>query len=63
MKTANMTPSSEKVGPGRPDIGPACHISLTPGLMQAVDAKAEAEGVSRAEMIRRLLEKALEQNK
>lgn len=48
----------EEVGPaptGRPAIGPAINVRLEAGLLAAVDARAEHEGQSRAETIRRLL--------
>lgn len=40
---------------GRPAIGPAFSVRLPPGLLARVDAAAAAEGVSRAEWIRRTL--------
>lgn len=49
----------EKRGPGRPEIGPAIQVRLPEDLLAAVDAKAEAENVSRAEMVRTLLDEAI----
>ena len=51
----------EERGPGRPEIGPAIQVRLPENLLTKVDARADAEGVSRAEMIRELLAKALDQ--
>lgn len=48
-----------KRGPGRPEIGPAIQVRLPEDLLAAVDARADAEGVSRAEMVRMLLAEAL----
>jgi metal-responsive CopG/Arc/MetJ family transcriptional regulator len=42
-------------GPGRPSTGTPIHIRLPPEVLAHVDAWADAEGVSRAEAIRRLL--------
>ena len=42
-------------GPGRPEIGPAVLIRLPEELLTALDRKAEGEGISRAEIVRRLL--------
>ena len=42
-------------GPGRPEIGPAIQVRLPENLLTKVDARADAEGVSRAEMVRTLL--------
>ena len=49
----------EERGPGRPEIGPAIQVRLPEALLAAVDARADAEGVSRAEMVRMLLAEAL----
>lgn len=46
-------------GPGRPEIGPAVLIRLPEELLAEVDRRAEAEEVSRAETVRRLLGEAL----
>jgi hypothetical protein len=45
----------EERGPGRPKIGPAIQVRLPEDILAAVDARAEATGVSRAEMIRTTL--------
>lgn len=47
---------------GRPKTGERSHIAarVTDDEAQAIDAWAEANGVTRAEAIRRLLSKALE---
>jgi len=52
-------PIEEERGPGRPEIGPAIQVRLPEDLLAAVDARADAEGVSRAEMVRMLLAEAL----
>ena len=44
---------------GRPPIGPPFQIRLPDDLLAKLDARAAAEGVSRAEMVRRLLAVAL----
>ncbi len=41
-------------GPGRPEVGPAVNIRLG-DLLPAVDQRAKDEGLTRAEMIRRLV--------
>jgi hypothetical protein len=46
-------------GPGRPEIGPAIQVRLPEDLLAQIDAKAEDDGVSRAEMVRTLLGEAL----
>lgn len=46
-------------GPGRPEIGPAFSVRFPPGLLARVDTAATALGVSRAEYLRGLAEKAL----
>ncbi len=46
-------------GPGRPEIGPAVLVRLTPEILGAVDGLAAEEGTPRAEVIRRLLTEAL----
>jgi len=46
-------------GPGRPEIGPAVMIRLPEELLAEVDSRAEAEEVSRAEIVRRLLTETL----
>lgn len=54
-------PIEEERGPGRPEIGPTIQVRLPENLLTQVDARADAEGVSRAEMVRMLLAKALDQ--
>ena len=49
----------EERGPGRPEIGPAIQVRLPEELLRRVEDRAQAQGVSRAEAIRRLLEYAL----
>lgn len=51
----------EERGPGRPEVGPVIQVRLPEELLERVDYEAEKEGQSRAETIRRLLEKALEE--
>jgi metal-responsive CopG/Arc/MetJ family transcriptional regulator len=48
-----MTPA------GRPEIGQPVNIRLTSDLLDGVDAFAAARSISRAEAIRRLLDRAL----
>ena len=48
-----------KRGPGRPEIGVRVEVRLPEDLLAAVDARAEDDGVSRAEMVRVLLGEAL----
>ena len=52
-------PVPEESGPGRPEVGPAIHTRLPADLLDQVDERAKAEGVTRAEMIRSLLAQAL----
>lgn len=40
---------------GRPEVGPAVNLRFPPELLDAVDARASREGVSRAALIRRLV--------
>jgi hypothetical protein len=49
----------EENGPGRPEIGSAVHVRLG-GLLTAVDAYAEANGIKRAEAVRRLVADGLD---
>jgi hypothetical protein len=49
----------EERGPGRPEIGPAVNMRFPQAQLDAIDARAKTEGVSRAEMIRRLIGSAL----
>ncbi|MFY9114685.1 MAG: CopG family transcriptional regulator [Dethiobacteria bacterium] len=46
-------------GPGRPEIGPPVIIRLPEELIRELDRRAEAKGISRAEVVRRLLAEAL----
>lgn len=48
----------EERGPGRPEIGPPVNIRLG-DLLPKIDARANAEGVTRAELVRRLVAAAL----
>lgn len=49
----------EEKGPGRPGIGGAVHVRLGDGNLSRVDAWAGAEGISRAEWVRRAVEDAV----
>lgn len=51
----------EETGPvvGRPEIGPAFSLRFPAELLSAVDAAAVADGVSRAEWVRRAAREAL----
>lgn len=51
----------EERGPGRPEIGPEVYTRLPESMIEQLDAAAKIAEVSRAEIIRRLLEKALGQ--
>lgn len=42
-------------GRGRPAIGPQTQIRFPPAMTEALDAIAEAEGISRAELVRRIV--------
>jgi hypothetical protein len=46
-------------GPGRPEVGPAVHLRLTPEQMAMIDNLAAETGKSRAATIRDLLDQAL----
>jgi hypothetical protein len=53
-----FAPLAEESGPaptGRPAVGPAINVRLGDDLLATVDARADDEGVTRAEMIRRLV--------
>jgi hypothetical protein len=52
----------EEKGPGRPGIGGPVHVRLGAGNLSRVDAWAEAEGISRAEWVRRAVEAAVMQH-
>lgn len=43
----------EERGPGRPEVGKASSVRLGDELTAAADARAEAEGIARAELIRK----------
>lgn len=45
---------------GRPPIGPAINMRFPEEVLAEIDARAEAEGVKRAEMIRRLVRTGLD---
>lgn len=47
--------SPVEVGPGRPEIGPEVKVRLPADVLAAVDARAEAQSVTRAEALRRLI--------
>lgn len=51
----------QKRGPGRPATGthPLVTVRLPPEMIAALDDKANAEGVSRSDVIRRLVELGL----
>ena len=46
-------------GRGRPPIGPTVELRLPPEVLAHIDAWADAEGVTRAEAIRRLINESL----
>lgn len=50
-----------KRGPGRPEIGARVEVRLPDGLLARIDARAEERLATRAEVIRELLTKALDQ--
>ena len=52
-------PDEEERGPGRPAIGAQIKIAMDPDTVARVDAAATAEGISRAEWIRRAVMVAL----
>lgn len=45
--------------PGRPEVGPAVNLRLPAELLASLDERAVSEGVTRAEMVRRILAAAL----
>jgi len=45
---------TDRRGPGRPKIGERVTVRLPAAMLERVDALAEADGITRAEMIRRL---------
>lgn len=49
----------EEAGPGRPEVGPRFQLRLPAEMTAEIDQRADGEGVSRAEMTRRLLAHAL----
>lgn len=50
----------EEKGPGRPEIGRLVGVRFPDDILAALDARAEVEGVKRAELIRRLVTEALQ---
>lgn len=52
-------PIEEERGPGRPEIGPPVNVRFPEDVLTRLDVAARAEGISRAEKIRRLVEAAL----
>ena len=46
----------DEKGPGRPGIGGAVHVRLGEGNLTAADRFAEADGITRAEWVRRAVE-------
>jgi len=59
MRQADAT----KRPPGRPEIGPVVVARVPQALSERIDALAEADGVTRAEEIRRLLTLGLHQHR
>lgn len=55
-----VAPDPER-GPGRPEIGPPIKATMPPEITARLDEIAARDGVSRAEVIRRLLEQALDE--
>lgn len=49
----------ERVSPGRPLIGRVVNVRMDETMITQVEAAAEAEGVSRAEWVRRAINTAL----
>lgn len=41
-------------GPGRPPIGPDVHVRYPPVILARLDKLAKREGVTRAELLRRI---------
>ncbi len=50
----------EERGPGRPEIGPPFMVRLPAELSEQLDQRAEADGVPKAEVVRRMLTEALQ---
>lgn len=52
----------EETGPpvGRPEIGPAVNIRFPQGTLDELKTRADTEGISRAELVRRYVAEALE---
>lgn len=46
-------------GPGRPAIGPAVNIRFDGAVVARLDARAAAEGISRADLVRQLVDAGL----
>lgn len=49
------------VGKGRPYIGERYEVRYPPDLLAALDQRAEAEGITRAELLRRIAARYLEE--
>jgi hypothetical protein len=60
--TQYFGPLEDERGPGQPAIGKPVPIRFDPSILARVDARATGEGVSRAEMVRRLVDAALTTN-
>ncbi len=54
-------PVEEERGPGRPEVGPRVEIRVPQAMLAKLDAFAAELQVSRAEAVRRIVERALEQ--
>ena len=50
----------EERGPGRPEIGPPFMVRLPAELSEQLEQRAEADGVPKAEVVRRMLTEALQ---
>jgi hypothetical protein len=48
-----------KRGPGRPEVGGRVTVNLSPERLARIDAAARLAGVSRAELLRRIIDVAL----
>lgn len=42
-------------GPGRPPVGPAIEVRLPPEVLAWLDAEAQREGTTRADLVRGIL--------
>lgn len=45
--------------PGRPTVGPAINIRIPADLLSELDIKADNEGITRAQLIRKLLRQSM----